>query len=110
MRRRAKEVRLECVLRCNPELVPAATAVIGKASGLGLSVPVVVRQTVAQRRTHDVCLAAVLGVILLRLAVNVDDVLTSVTQGRQHPHKVVAMGVDSVGEVEAAAPTLGIYI
>src|SRR5262249_4421248 len=95
-RGRTKEVRLECILRGATDLMPAATAIIGQASGVSVAMPIVVRETVAQRRTHDVYLAAVRGVFLFRLAVHVEDVLASVTQGRQHPHDVVAMGVDGV--------------
>jgi len=103
---RPKAVVRKCILRGDTVLVPAIP-VIGQATGLSIAVSVVGRETVAQRRTHNVGLAAVRGVLVLRLAVHVDDVLASVPQGREHPHQVVAMRVDSVGEVEAATATLG---
>ena len=48
-------------------LVPRGAAVVGEAAGLGVAVAVVVREAVAQRRGGDVGLAAVLGVLVLRL-------------------------------------------
>jgi hypothetical protein len=104
--RRAKEVWLERLLRAGAVLVPPV-AIVGEASGFSVAMPIIIRQAVTQRRTHNVCLAAVLGILVLRLAANVDDRLATVAHRLEHPHDVVAMGVDRVRKVEAAATTLG---
>ncbi|KAG1648112.1 hypothetical protein GQR58_030097 [Nymphon striatum] len=86
-------------------LVPLAAAVIGEAPRFGVAFAVVVADAVAQRLGRDVGLGAVLGVV--DLALLVDDGVAFVSHVREHPHDVVAVVVDGVGEVEAAAAALG---
>ena len=50
--------------------------------------------------------AAVLRLGVLVLLADVDDAGAALAHRRQHPRDVVAVGVDRVGEVEAAAAAL----
>src|SRR5258708_30602442 len=87
-------------------LVPLAAAVIGEAPRCRVAFTVIVRDAIAQRRSREVNVAAMLRIRILRLLADIDDARAALPHGLQHPHDIVTVRVDRVGEVEAAAAAL----
>src|ERR1700723_377384 len=48
-----------------------------------------------------------LRILVLRVLAHIDDLRAALAHGLQYPYEIVRMRVDHVGEVEAAAATLG---
>src|SRR5260370_6642531 len=93
-------------LRRDAVLVPLAATVIGEAPRGRVALTVVVGDAIAQRRSRDIDLAAMLRIRILQLLADIDDARAALAHGLQHPHDIVTVSVDRVGEVEAAAAAL----
>src|SRR5271163_4753593 len=87
-------------------LVPLAAAVIGEAPRCRIAFTIIVGDAIAQRRSRDVNVAAMLRIRILRSLADINDARAALSHGLQHPHNIVAMRVDRVGKVEAAAAAL----
>src|SRR5438445_592077 len=83
--------------------MPLAAAVIGEAARCRVAFTVIVGDAIAQRRSRDVDVAAMLRISIFRLLANIDYARSALPHGLQHPHDIVAVRVDRVDEVEAAA-------
>jgi len=87
--------------------VPVSAAVIREAAGGGVAFAVVIRDAISQRRSGNIGLRAVVGIPFFRVRGDVDDGMSPVSHGGQHPDDVVGMLLDGVGEIEASATALG---
>src|ERR1700693_2407743 len=86
--------------------MPLAAAVIGEAARCRVAFTVIVGDAIAQRRSRDVNVAAMLRIGILGLLADIDDASPALPHGLQQPHNIVTVRVDRVGEVEAAAAAL----
>lgn len=88
--------------------MPAAAAVIGQAAGLSVAVPVVVRETVAQRRTHEVGLKVRVQLLLHPLLGRQRSVvLLALSEISDPAGEVVVVGLDrraALGDTGEARP------
>src|SRR5207302_1603651 len=64
------------------------------------------RDAIAQRRGRNVDLSAMLRVRFFQLFADIDAAPAALPHVLQHPHDIVTVRVDRVGEVEAATATL----
>src|SRR5579885_2193641 len=99
-------VGLQRGLRRDAVFVPFPAAVIGEASWFGVAFAVVVGDAVAERSCRDIDFAAMLRVLIFRLLADIDDQPAALPHRLEHPHDVVAVRVDRVGEVKAPAASL----
>src|SRR6266851_1805806 len=102
-----EHIGLKRSLRRDAVLIPPAAPVIGQAARFRLTFTVIVGDAIAQWRSRNVNDAAMLRVRLFRLLADIDDACAAISHRLQHPYEIVSVRVDHVGEVEAAAASLG---
>src|SRR6266849_3235933 len=101
-----ERVRLKRRLRFYAVLIPLAAPVIGQAARCRLTFTVIVGDAIAQRRSRDVDVTAMLRILIFRLLADIDDARAALAHGLQHPYEIVSVRVDHVGEVETAPAAL----
>ena len=94
-------------MSANTVFMPSTPAIVSKAAGFGFTMAIVVGDAVAQRAGQLVGGPAVFRIGVFVFGFDINKVFASLSQGVEHPHYVVAVFFNGVGEVKTATAPLG---